>query len=111
MARHIQIGNLPEFVDSFGLQRMFEVYGAVRGALIATHFETGRSTGVGFVEMESEEDGTAAVTALNHQMRQGHILSVCWSDIAKNPVTHHLPMFGPMNTMNDQATKNQGDRP
>ena len=84
MARLIQVGNLPESIDSLGLKRLFEPHGTVRIAEVATHHETGRSTGVGCVEMESEKDGKDAIMALNHREFLGQVLTVCWSNLSKN---------------------------
>ena len=49
----IQIGNLDQSTEDRTLARLFARYGAVLDAHVATHRETGRSTGVGFVEMDS----------------------------------------------------------
>jgi RNA recognition motif-containing protein len=97
MARIIQVGNLPESVNSLALRRLFEAHGAVRGVVINRHFETGRSTGVGFVEMETAEGGTAAIAALNHREHFSCILSVCASGASAIPEAGHDSMFGPMN--------------
>ena len=86
MARYIQAGNLPDSVDDLALRRLFEAHGAVRSAVISRHVESGRSAGAGFVEMESEEGGTAAIAALHHLEYGGRVLSVCWS----NPVLMNL---------------------
>ena len=102
MARLIQVGNLSVSIDSLGLQRLFEAHGAVRSAMIAKHLETGHSTGVGFIEMESDEGGTAAIAALNHRKHEGRVLSVSWNESSKNPVTDGEQMFGPMNMMGDE---------
>jgi RNA recognition motif-containing protein len=85
MARLIQIGNLPDSVGGDALRRLFETYGVVRGATVNRHYDTGRSTGVGFIEMESEKRGAAAVAGLNHRTHLGCVLSVCWSEMANTP--------------------------
>ena len=77
MKRLIQVANLPDSVDSLALQRLFELHGDVRSAMVNRHFETGRSTGVGFVEMASEKGRAAAIMALHHREHSGHVLSVC----------------------------------
>jgi RNA recognition motif-containing protein len=79
MARLIQVGNLPDSVDNGLLQRLFEAHGGVRSASVNRRRESGRSTGVGFVQMASDKGGDAAIAALNHQEHLGHALSVCWS--------------------------------
>lgn len=86
MARRIQVGNLPGSVDSLALQRLFEAHGAVRSAMVNRHFETGFSTGVGSIEMASEEGGAAAIAALNRRELGGRVLSVCWCQIPTHPV-------------------------
>jgi len=107
MARIIQVGNLPESVTSRVLRRLFEAHGAVRGVVINRHFETGRSTGVGFVEMELDEGGDAAIAALNHREHFGYILSVCRSEGSAIPNADHEPMFGPMNMTSDEVIENE----
>src|SRR6478672_9295526 len=67
----IQIGNLDESVEDRTLARLFARHGAVLDARVATHWETGRSTGVGFVEMESDDAGERAIAALNGQLHHG----------------------------------------
>ena len=98
----IQVANLPDSIDGPGLMYLFQAHGAVRSSDISRHFETGRSTGVGFIEMESEEEGAAAIAALNHQEHFGRVLSVCWSDRSKGPVVDQWQMFGPMNMSDDK---------
>ena len=107
MARIIQVGNLPDSVNSGALQRLFEVHGAVRSAMINRHFETGLSTGVGFVEMKSEEGGAAAIASLNHREHFGCMLSVCWSERSGIPAADRQQMFGPMNMMSDEVARNE----
>jgi len=55
---------------------MFGQHGQVSSAKIITDRETGRSRGFGFVEMPSEEEGKAAMTALNNKEIEGRAISV-----------------------------------
>jgi RNA recognition motif-containing protein len=80
MSKRIQIGNLGSSINDRDLARLFAPHGAVQGAKVSTHFDTGRSTGVGFVEMEPVDAGQAAIAALHGRIHVGKILSVCWSD-------------------------------
>jgi RNA recognition motif-containing protein len=107
MAWLIQVGNLSVSVDSLGLQRLFEAHGVVRSSMIAKHLEADHSTGVGFIEMESDESGTAAIAALNHREHDGRVLSVCWNESAKNPAAVSQQMFGPMNMMGDEISEKE----
>lgn len=109
MERQIQVGNLSAAVDNLILRQLFEPHGDVRDAKISRHFETGSSTGVGFVEMASEEGGTAAIAALNHREHCGHVLSVCWSESSESQAAEPQQMFGPMNMVDDQVTENESD--
>lgn len=97
MYRTIQVGNLGYSMDDRDLARLFTPHGSVHSARVSTHSSSGRSTGVGFVQMEFEQDGETAIAALNGRTHCGRVLSVCWS----KPWTHQEPiagdMFGPMN--------------
>jgi RNA recognition motif-containing protein len=106
----IQICNLPDSFDSFVLRRVFEAYGAVRSASVADHFETGRSTGVGFIEMASQEDGWAAIAGLNQREHGGRVLSVSWSEESEACPADHQGMFGPMNMKTAESTADQDDQ-
>jgi RNA recognition motif-containing protein len=95
----IQIGNLDESVEDRTLARLFARHGAVLDARVATHWETGRSTGVGFVEMESDRAGDTAIAALHGRLHRGRVLSVCWSTQDPMPPQPGDDMFGPMNVI------------
>ena len=106
MARLIQVGNLPDSVDGRALRQLFEAHGVVRRATIHRHYETGRSTGVGIIEMESESSAAVAIAALNHREHLGRVLSVCWS--VEAPAGHRKQMFGPTNMTSEEATGGTG---
>jgi RNA recognition motif-containing protein len=72
--------------------------------MIHRHFETGRSTGSGFIEMESEAAGAEAIAALNHHEHFGRVLSVCWGRSSDTSVEDHNQMFGPTNLTSEEAT-------
>ena len=94
---HIQIGNLAPSIDERMLARLFAPYGAVRETRVATHWETGRSTGVGCVEMESDAAGEAAIAALNGRLHRGRVLTVCWTLHGAEPPHPSERMFESMN--------------
>ena len=60
--------------------------------------------GVGMVEMESEDDGDAAITALHHREHVGRVLSVCWSMRQTDPASEQEQMFGATNLTREEAT-------
>lgn len=62
---NIYVGNLPYSMTEAELQETFAAYGTVSRAKVVTDRETGRSRGFGFVEMESDDEGNAAIEALN----------------------------------------------
>lgn len=107
MSKLIKVGNLSDSSDNLSLLRLFEAHGIVRNTVVSRHVETGR--GVGFVEMESEEAGTAAIAALNQREHFGRVLSVCWSDAGENEVADQEQMFGPMNMPSDRTRKEESD--
>lgn len=58
------------------LQDAFEAHGAVDSVKIIMDKMTGRSKGFGFVEMASDEEGQAAIDALNDQEFDGRTIVV-----------------------------------
>ncbi len=65
MAKKLYVGNLSYNTSDSDLQRLFEEYGTVESAQVISDRETGRSKGFGFVEMSSDQEAQAAISALN----------------------------------------------
>ena len=76
MSRKIYVGNLPWSTTSSDLEAMFAPHGAVRAAEVISDRETGRSRGIGFVEMETDDGLQAAIAALNGHEMTGRPLTV-----------------------------------
>ncbi len=73
---NIYVGNISFSMTEDDLQQLFEEYGEVTSAKIITDRYTGRSRGFGFVEMSRNEDGNAAIEALNDKEMNGRPLRV-----------------------------------
>jgi RNA recognition motif-containing protein len=76
MGKKLYVGNLAYGVSDSDLQRIFEPHGAVASAQVIMDRETGRSKGFGFVEMGTDEEAQAAISALNGQEVEGRALTV-----------------------------------
>ena len=76
MSRKIYVGNLPWSTTSQDLEALFAAHGPVRSAEVISDRETGRSRGVGFVEMDTDEGLQAAISALNGHEINGRPLTV-----------------------------------
>lgn len=76
MGKKLYVGNLSYQVSDTDLQTLFESHGTVLSAQVISDRDTGRSKGFGFVEMESDEQAQAAITALNGQDHDGRQLTV-----------------------------------
>ena len=76
MAKKLYVGNLSYEVTDADLQGLFAPHGAVQSAQVIMDRDTGRSKGFGFVEMDSNEQAQAAITALNGQEVNGRALTV-----------------------------------
>jgi len=72
----IYVGNLSWQTDENELRGVFEPHGEVASAQIITDRESGRSRGFAFVEMTNDEDGKAAIEAVNNQEIGGRQLKV-----------------------------------
>ena len=76
MGKKLYVGNLSYDVDSSALEQLFAAHGTVESAQIITDRDTGRSKGFGFVEMSSDDEAQAAISALNGQEHGGRALTV-----------------------------------
>jgi len=76
MSTKLYVGNL-SFNTSVGdLEKMFGESGTVQSTNIIEDRETGRSRGFAFVEMSSNEEAKAAITALDGKEVDGRNLKV-----------------------------------
>lgn len=73
---NMYVSNLSFHTKDDELRKLFEVFGAVSSAKVISDRETGRSRGFGFVEMQSDEEGNAAIKGLNNKEIEGRPMSV-----------------------------------
>jgi RNA recognition motif-containing protein len=76
MGKRLYVGNLTYGTTDDGLRELFEPHGSVTSAQVIMDRDTGRSKGFGFVEMGTDQEAQAAVTALNGQAVDGRPLTV-----------------------------------
>jgi RNA recognition motif-containing protein len=74
--KNLYVGNLSFSTTENDLREMFAPYGNVERASLATDRDTGRSRGFGFVEMTSDTEAAAAISALNGKDSDGRSLTV-----------------------------------
>ena len=73
---NIFVGNLAFTTTEDELAQLFEPFGTVSQARIATDRDTGRSRGFGFVEMPNDAEAQAAIEELNGATIGGRQLTV-----------------------------------
>ncbi len=73
---NIYVGNLSFDASESDVRALFEAHGTVDKVNLVTDRETGRPRGFGFVEMASDDEGRAAINALDGQDSQGRNLKV-----------------------------------
>jgi RNA recognition motif-containing protein len=76
MGSKLYVGNLSYATTSSDLEQLFAQHGSVQSAEVISDRETGRSKGFGFVQMGTDEEAQAAITALNGQTHDGRPLTV-----------------------------------
>jgi RNA recognition motif-containing protein len=76
VGKKLYVGNLSYSVSSSDLEQLLGQHGTVESAEVITDRATGQSKGFGFVEMASEEEAQAAISALNGQQHMGRALTV-----------------------------------
>jgi RNA recognition motif-containing protein len=76
MGSKLYVGNLSYNVTSTDLEQMFGPHGTVKSAQVISDKFSGQSKGFGFVEMGSDQEAQAAISALNGQQHDGRALTV-----------------------------------
>jgi RNA recognition motif-containing protein len=76
MGKKLYVGNLAYGVSDGDLQQLFEAHGTVQSAQVIMDRDTGRSKGLGFVEMGSDQEAQTAIAALNGKEVDGRSLTV-----------------------------------
>ncbi|MEI6970207.1 MAG: RNA-binding protein [bacterium] len=76
MGNKLYVGNLSYEVDDAALNDMFKAHGTVSSAQVIMDRDTGRSKGFGFVEMSSDAEAKAAMSALDGKDNNGRALKV-----------------------------------
>ena len=76
MSTKLYVGNLAFETSSNDLQTLFAQAGTVESVSVIEDRETGRSRGFGFVEMQTKEEGAAAIQQFNGKELGGRELKV-----------------------------------
>ena len=73
---NLYVGNLSYSITEDRLTEIFNEFGGVTSAKIITDKFTGKSKGFGFVDMDSDSSGQAAIDALNGKDIDGRQMTV-----------------------------------
>ncbi len=76
MGKKLYVGNLSYDVSSSDLEALLSPHGTVQSAEVIMDRDTGRSKGFGFVEMGSDAEAQAAISALDGQDQGGRAIKV-----------------------------------
>ncbi len=76
MGKKLYVGNLGYNVSGSDLEELFAAHGTVESANIIEDRSTGQSKGFGFVEMSSDAEAQAAISALDGQDLSGRSIKV-----------------------------------
>jgi len=76
MGKKLYVGNLGYDVTDADLDQLFAQHGTVQSASVIMDKMAGRSKGFGFVEMSSDQEAGAAISALNGKDFGGRALTV-----------------------------------
>jgi|SRR6266404_2401916 RNA recognition motif-containing protein len=73
---NMYVSNLSFHTTDDDLRTLFSQYGSVSSAKVILDRDSGRSRGFAFVEMASDDEAKAAMTALNNKEIEGRAMSV-----------------------------------
>lgn len=76
MASKLYVGGLAYSVNDQELEQLFAAHGTVTSATVIKDRETGQSKGFGFVEMSTDDEAKAAISALNETEVSGRKIIV-----------------------------------
>ena len=76
MSKKLFVGSLSFEVTDGDLEDLFKQYGEILSARVIVDKNTGRSRGVGFVEMNSDGSAQSAIDALNGTEVKGRPINV-----------------------------------
>ncbi len=76
MGKKLYVGNLSYDVSSSDLEALLSPHGTIQSAEVIMDRSTGQSKGFGFVEMGSDAEAQAAISALDGQDKGGRALKV-----------------------------------
>ncbi len=76
MGKKLYVGNLGYDVSSSDLEALLSPHGTIQSAEVIMDRSTGQSKGFGFVEMNSDAEAQAAITALDGKDHGGRALKV-----------------------------------
>ena len=76
MGKKLYVGNLSYDMNNSALEQLFAPHGTVESAQVIEDRSTGQSKGFGFVEMSSDAEAQAAISALDGQDNGGRALKV-----------------------------------
>lgn len=76
MSNKLYVGNISYHVDEGSLEKEFANFGSVKSVKIITEYETGRSKGFGFVEMETSDEAQEAIKNLDGKEFGGRSMRV-----------------------------------
>jgi len=76
LGKKLYVGNLSYNISNSDLENLFTAHGTVRSAQVIMDRDTGRSKGFGFVEMGTDQEAQAAISALNGKPIEGRNLTV-----------------------------------
>jgi len=76
MTTKLHIGNMPPTSTKNGIEGLFRPFGLVASVVFAKDPVTGRNTGCGTVEMDSDADAQTAINRLNFSQYSGRVIGV-----------------------------------
>lgn len=112
MSNKLYVTNVPITVDDGDLRQLFASYGTVHSLQVFVRSGSQLSSKAGLVEMDSDQEGDAAITGLDGRQYDDRLLTVTWASTRNETDAAHSSLFGPMNmTADDPPHERRGVRP
>ena len=102
MSNMLHVTNVPTTSDEDNLRQLFAKFGGIQSARLIPCMPPDSGFATGLIEMDTEQQGDAAIAALDGVRLGDRILAVEWASTRHETDADHSSLFSPMNMTSDE---------
>ena len=102
MSNMLHVTNVPTTADEDNLRQLFAKFGGIQSARLIPCMPPDSAVTTGLIEMDTEQQGDAAIAALDKVQLGDRILAVGWASTRHKTDADQSSLFTPMNMTSDE---------